>query len=545
MNSIHQLRNKKLLFNKGILFFTVIFISTIFYSNNLFGSISKSENKINKDSRFKSVIKTTNATLTKKETNVIACKDITLTLPFITIADDGLAMIVENNGLCTDLITVIGNSNARINDKNNSTLTRWETKTYVATSSNWIVKDKEKIKENEYNISSSGSWTTIPEMLAFLKKHMTAASVIRLENGFYDISTTQVIDLPFSVTFDGLSFGTTLISASSGLAGQPMFRCLTDCYFKMIMFDGTTLDSYGINPGEDAIRFAGSGTYNEIKNCTFDHFYNTIVDSTNAALWLFDCDVSNSQRNGVFIHGNIPGVRVRVSQTDFISCKNGVNMDKGSKAIIQINLGTYFNSNTTDSAIIYKPSTFSFSTMIITNNAWNSVGKLISGFDFSRSDSRDANAYIESNAGYENMNPHSKINVLYNTSTTKVLKAGVWVKANFTGTNNYVVDFDLSGNKLTCLSEKVNKGVMNISGNIICLNDSAIFSVAVVKNGNTISRYGETSEKVFGVYRQCQWFINVTMENMTKNDYYEIWITSSTNNDTYVLQDVQWFCNTQ
>ena len=545
MNSIIQLHKKKMLYIRYLLFSAIIIILTIFSTSNLYGSISKLENTIKIDGKLKNVIKTANTTLTKTETMVIACKDITLTLPVITVADDGLELVVKNDGLCTDLITVIGNGVATIDGSIKSTLTRWKVKTYVAAGGNWIIKEKEIINENVFDVSSTGSWATIPEIVAFLKLHMMDASVIRLEGGFYDITTTQVIYLPYSLTFEGKSFGATKLTAKTGLAGKPMFRCFTDCYFKMIMFDGTTLDGYGSNPGEDAIRLAGSGTYNEIKECTFDHFSNAIVDSTNAALWLFDCDVSNAYRNGVLIHGDIPGVRVRVAQTDFMSCKNAVNMDKGSKAIVQINLGTYYNKDSTDTAIIYNPKTFSFSTMIITNNAWNSVGKLICGFDFSRPDKRDLNAYVESNAGYENEKPHSKIDVLFNTTTTIVATAGKWEKANFTGTNNYVSDFGLSGNKLTYLSNQVYEGAMNISGNIICSKDSAIFSVAVVKNGNIVNRYGETSVKVVKHDDQYQWFMNVFMEDMTKDDYYEIWITSSSNNDIYTLQDVQWYCNTQ
>lgn len=557
MKNSNQIRINYISNKSNVFLIILLLFATMFTVNNLYANkynYTKNNNLslsyINigsyvNSSKLKNIIKTKSTTLTKKETKVIACKDIILTLPVITIKDNDLAILIKNGGLCSDLITIIGNGKTTIDGTISSTLTRGKEKTYIATDGNWIVKEKEIVNENEYEVSLTGSWTTIPEVIQFLKLHMKAASVIKLDKGDYNISSTQVINLPYSLTFEGLSFGATKLKASVGLNGSPMFRCLSDCYFKMLTFDGTTLINYGSNPGEDAIRLLGSGTYNEIKDCNFDHFYNTIIDSTNAAIWLFQCDVSNAHNNGVLIHGNTPGVRVRIAQTDFIKCNKSVNMDKGSNAIVQLNLGSYYNENVTDSAIIYNPIGFSFSTMIISNNAWNNVGKLISGFDFSRQDKRDLNAYVENNDGYENENPHSKINVLFNTIATTVTTAGTWEKANFTCANIYLVDFGLSGNHLTYLSSQENKGVMNISGNMVCSNDSITFSVALVKNGEIEKKYGETSVNVVDHNIEYQWFMNIFMESMSQNDYYEIWITSNKNNDVYVLQDVQWFCNTQ
>lgn len=87
-------------------------------------------------------------------------------------------------------------------------------------------------------------------------------------------------------------------------------------------------------------------------------------------------------------------------------------------------------------------------------------------------------------------------------------------------------------------------GIMNISGNAVCSNDSVIFSVAIVKNGNLDERLGEITIKDITRNNSFQWFTTIFLEGMTKNDYYEIWITSSSGNDVYILQDVQWFCNT-
>jgi len=491
------------------------------------------------------VTKDADATLIKTENFVLASNDITITLPSITADDNGLVITVKNIGTYTDLITVNTSGGATIDGFASVNLYLWQTKTFIAYSGNWVLEDFDVDKNNEFEVSSKGSWTTIPEILAFLDKHISAPSIIKLTEEVYNISETQLINFPFPVTIQGLSYGHTTIAASAGLANKPMFRCFSDCYFKMLMFDATTLASYGTQSGEDAIRYVGSDIYSEIKDCTFDSFNNTILDSTNAELWIFECDISNAVNSGIMLHSAIAGVKVRVAETDFINCKNSVNFSKGANAEIQLQTGSYLNANATDTAIIYNATNYTYSIMQITNNMFNGIGKFIKGFDFTRADGRDANVYIENNAGYETKRPHCKINVLNNVLTTTVVTAGTWVKANWVNTTTYNCKFAVSDNRITYLSSQVYDGIMTISGNVICNNDNKILSVALVKNGNIANRYGETTVKLPNSANPYQWSTNVYLEDMSQNDYYEIWISSSSNNDIYKLQDVLWFTNTQ
>src|SRR5258705_11981722 len=132
---------------------------------------------------------------------------------------------------------------------------------------------------------------------------MQGPASIMLGSGSFGITETQTIDLPYSLTIQGSSFGVSTIAAASGLTNKPMFRCVSECYFKMLTFDATTLTNYGTLPGEDAIRFVGRGTYNEVKDCSFDRFYNTILDSTIAKFWFFETVISNAQHNVILVHG--------------------------------------------------------------------------------------------------------------------------------------------------------------------------------------------------------------------------------------------------
>jgi len=495
------------------------------------------------------VTKSANATLVKTETFVLASNDITITLPTVTIADEGLEISIKNNGSHTDLITVVGNSGATIDGLPSSKLTRFVGETYVVSGTNWIVKDATKnIKSHILDVDQNSSWTTIQEAVDFLNLHMNAPVVIRLADNIYEIDETVVVDLPYSVTFQGLSYGSATIVPASGISGKPLFRCLSDCYFKMLAFDATALAGYGTSAGEDAIRFLGSGSYNEVKDCSFDRFYNTILDSTDAEIWVFETDISNAQRNGILVHGNNPGVIVKVAETDFINCKNGINLSKASAATIQLATGGYYNTGNSDTAIIYQPSTFtSFSSISITSNTWNSVGKFIEGFDFTRTDARDANAIVVSNAGIGDKKPSCFINVINSVTTKTLTTAGTWYKADW-GTNTYAetCKWTIVSNKITYQPTNKRNGMFNVSGNLSVNSNNQNISIAIVKNGNSAVRYGETTLRVTTQDQPYQFSFIAYLADVQPGDYFEIFYSNSSSGGKIVtIQDIQWMVNTQ
>ncbi len=191
-------------------------------------------------SELNTVTKTANATFTKTETFVLASNNITLTLPAITSSDNGLSITIKNIGSHTHLINVIGAGSSTIDDADTAKLTRYVAHSFVANAGNWVIKEKSTSAENLLDVGAHSSWATIQEIVEFLNIHMTEPTVVRLGEESYDITETIEIDLPFAVTFQGLSYGSSSISAASGLSGKPMFRCVTDCYFKMLQFDATT-----------------------------------------------------------------------------------------------------------------------------------------------------------------------------------------------------------------------------------------------------------------------------------------------------------------
>jgi hypothetical protein len=393
-------------------------------------------------------------------------------------------------------------------------------------------------------VSSTGQFNTIADALDFLKLHMDKPVTLVLGSGVFNITNTLQIDLPYPLTIQGTTFGSVILAAGAGLTGKPMFRCLSECYFKMLQFDATTLSNYGTSPNEDAIRLIGSGTYHEIKDCTFDRFYNSILDSSDSELWLFECDISNAQENGLLIHGTVPGVKVRVSETDFISCKNGVNLSKGSSAVIQL-LSGVFSCDASGNAIIYNPSEFTYTSMIISNNSWNNNGNGITGFDFSRPDGRDANCYIENNAGWPNNKPHCKINVINNSLTVTCTVANNWYKANWSTNSSITTNIKIENNKITYLPSTRRDIIIIISGNVLVSNPNRVITIGIVKNGDRSVRYGETSLRVTTANQPFQFSTVIYLEDAGENDFFEMYCSSTNSGDVLTFQDINWFVTSE
>jgi hypothetical protein len=487
--------------------------------------------------------KSVSTTLLKTETFVLASGDITLTLPVVTSADNGLSITIKNIGSFLNLITITGNSGATIDGYAETNLTRWRGQTYVAWEGNWITRNKETRTENLLDVSPNGSFTTIAEVIGFLNLHMNGPTVVRLGGGTHQIATSQTINLPYPVTFQGLSFGETEIDASSGVSDSPLFICQTECYFKMLSFK-----AYSDASGNDAIRLTGSGTYYEVKDAYFVGFNKGIVSTSNNDLWVFDVDFEDCPGAGIEIAaGTEIGGSFKISESDFLQCGKGINLLSGVSEIVSILNCTFYNTILgSDIGILYTPGTFtSFNSIFITNNAWNNQGTFFSGFDFARSDGRDANVFLSNNAGAENKNPHSKINVNNNLSTTTITTAGTFYKANWTNTSSYTTKWIVNNNRITYQTDYLLAAWAIITGNITVDDNNLRVTIAIVKNGATGTRFGETDLRITTANQPFQFSTVIYIPNMAKNDYLELYVTSSQNGDIIRFQDVQWLTNTQ
>ena len=528
---------------KILLFIILLFPLVVFGQQNLlnnlfkidqYGRITQGNNSI--------TAKTTVTTLLPKTNGLFvqASGNITDSLPAVTSADSGLAITVKNVGTYTDLVIVVAKGGKTIDGTANSLLTRWRGRTYIVTETgNWVIKEKETRADNLLDVSAKGSWTTIPEVVAYLNLHMSAPTVVRLGGGTYSLAATQIINLPYPVTFEGLSYGETTIAATTGLANKPMFRCLSAVFFKMLMFDATTLASYGTLAGEDCIRLLGSGTYNEIKDSQIKGFYRGIVDSTNAELWCFENDINNNNYAGVYIHGAVAGVKVRFNATDFIDNKRGIVLSKASSSYIDINGGcSFIGLNATDTMVLYLPNTFGYSYFWFSGTKWNNVGVYYAGFDFTNS--RDANIYMQDNAGSENYTPHLKVNAINSTDTTRTVTANIYYKAKFTQATVDNTKFTIAANKITYLPTNRRALWFVITGNMACDQANRTISYGICKNGVRTTRLGEQTLRITTAAQQYQFATVVYLTTVAPGDYYELYVSSANNGDIITISDLNW-----
>ena len=180
--------------------------------------------------------------------------------------------------------------------------------------------------------------------------------------------------------------------------------------------------------------------------------------------------------------------------------------------------------------------------MLISHNGWNNQGTYISGFDFTLS--RDANAFLVNNAGMENKNPHCKLTLLNNTTTTTA-NGITWVKATWDPA--VLITYSCKWNLATAnrlLYMPINKAdvTMWISGNIASSTANRTINVAICKNGNTTTRYGETTMRTATAGQPYQYSTVVYLENVSPNDYFELWFsTTSGVTDNFTFSDLNWW----
>jgi hypothetical protein len=488
------------------------------------------------------ISKSADATLTKTETYIVASNDITLTLPPITIDDNGLSISVNNVGSHLDLITVLGSGSSTINGAPDAKLSRWMGFNFIASQGNWIIKNSINRSDDVFDVSETSSWQTIPEIVEFLNAHMTAPALVRLGGERFEIPATQTISLPYPVTFEGLSYGVTTIAPASGFTGG-LFSCESEAYFKKLIFEST----YGSTGGHDAIRLTGSGKYYEIKDCSLKGFNRGVVITNDCESWIFECDFADNISSGIELAAGISsGLTFKTAESDFINCGHGINLVSGVNAVVSVqNCGFYLSSGG-QFGLTYVPATFTTpSSMFFTNNYWNNTGIFINGFDFTRTDGRDANMSIENNAGIENKNPKCKINVVNNASTTTLTTANSWYKASWTNTSNTTVNWFLNNNLIRYQPTNPRDILIILCGNISVNGASRTITVGIVKNGITTTRYGETTLRTATANQAYQYSTTVYIQNVLKNDTFEVYVTSTNGGDVVTFQDVNIFVNAQ
>jgi hypothetical protein len=515
-------------------------------------------------------------TLTKTETFVVAHDDITITLPSITAADNGLAITVKNIGSHTDIIRVARNTGATIDGKTDTIkLYRWKARTFIAYNGNWLRREKDIDTESIYQVGKASSWTTITEMLEFLSVHMESPSTVNLDGGYYDLPSTQTVDLPYALTIQGPSYGQATIEPEMPgfAANTALFDCISEVSFKMIAFDCNDINNasgYGTHSGENALNLVTPWQYHEIKDCTFERFYNAINMTSNVDIWLFESDLLDCKNAGVELNAlssnHSDAISFFTSESSFSNCGKGISLTAADSAKISVQNCT-FECSTGQYGLYYNtptPITNGFKniqSLFFTNNTWNNIGTFVDstsltaathGFNFKRSDGRDANVEIENNAGVENKNPKCKINVVNNGTSVRCSNTGTWYKPTWTNSSIYTVNWDISltagaGNRFTFLPTNTRDIFIIVSGNVSVNGNNRTLNIGIVKRGASGTRYGETTLRTTTSGQAYQFSTTIYIPNVIKNDYFELWVNDANTSgfDDVTFQDINIFVNAQ
>ncbi len=425
------------------------------------------------------------------------------------------------NGLLT--ATVTGHSNITVNFDwryaLNSVLASYDLKTP------WIIE-----------VSSTSEFTGLKQAFDRLNANATHPYVVLLDAGSWDITNTITVNVAYPVALKWMGFEVTTLNASGWLANKPMFNVQSPFDVSDLNMDASTLAGYGVNTWEDWFKIvvANPGDFCQFQNMGIYNFNKGINIQSNAELWVFNSTLEDNVVNAVFISG----WSYRSAETDYNNSPQGV--------VLYVWSGNFFSSehdsytvNTGQIGVTYYPTTYkNFTDLAIFNNNFKTQLSWVtlSGFDFSLA--RDANIEIYGNIGIEEMRPHAKIN-LYNGATSQAYTSNTWTKMNYTISDTYTKKrWITTTGRVTFLSDHEKSVQMWISASALTSTQTATVRFAIVKNGNTAVQYGSMEVTLDANNRAFNFSQNVYLDDVVKNDYYELYIYPVWANETITLQNL-------
>lgn len=491
-----------------------------------------------------------------------------------------------------------------------------------------------KITPNKLNgriaVGANGDFNTIKEAVDWFNANATAGAEIILDAGTHNITDTIVVNSLYPLAIRGLGANNTTLQASTGLANKPMLELKSSCDINRLKATGSTLATYGTNPGENFITYSTANFYSEITDVQLDNFYYAIHDTYGVDVFLFNFIVGDCVKGYVNEHSGTGTTDIEVG--NFNNCTIGIDlMSATGDSFLCKNV--VFANPVGGTSINYDGSAYGFSGFSeVSGCTYNGVGNFVAGFDFSRRDGRDANIIFIDNIGIEDKNPHAKINVADNTTAVTVTTAGTFYKAadiqsvtriifdqaatagTFTITiggqttaaiaynadaatieaaieaissvtdctvaqivaaKEWTIRFetagegwdsdhavDISGLTTTTLVDVVRSFyttkmtldqnqmkyqpdnprdcVMWLSGNVQVGAVNRNVTMGIKKNGDD-RILSPMTVRTSTASQPVPFSMVVYLDDVDKDDYFEIWLTSSTNGDQVIIQDLIWY----
>jgi hypothetical protein len=137
--------------------------------------------------------------------------------------------------------------------------------------------------------------------------------------------------------------------------------------------------------------------------------------------------------------------------------------------------------------------------------------------------------------------------VLNNTaSIVTITPVNAWLKANWgVNTSATTCKWTITNNRITFQPTNKRNGWFIITGNLSVDGANRVISIGIVKNGTSTTRYGETTIRTNTANQPFPFAFVVYLENISLNDYFEVYVSSANNNDVIKIQDIQWLANAQ
>ncbi len=491
------------------------------------------------------VEKTTSGTLGKEETMVLAKPQsgdgylLTLALPEITAADNGLSITIKNAGVARGLVKVTGyNGNLTIIDENDVQLTRYHSKTFIASNGAWWVQQVQPELHDVLNVGDGTSWTTPAEISDFLSSHygtnIIRPCVVRFSQGDFIVDASFSVNYTLPLTIEGASAGNTTLSAGSSLGTNPLITAATQTHIRNLK-----LQSSSAGTGE-AIRITGATPIEyTVENVNITGFSIGILQTSNSILTLTGSDIS-SCNNGVYVNSGVSGAKARVSNCIFTSNNNAVNLNSGTNSEVYIS-GNHFLPGNGNTAISRNTGTFTTpADVFINENTWNNTGAFLSGIDLTLATGRDAMMQIRDNAGYNHTNGYVYFQVTLNATTTTGT-TNQWRKAQLNAGTIASSSklFEVTNNTFEYLSDYPADCIFTISGELSGNTNNAEYKAAILRNGIP---YGQASFRRFGTY--VPFSTTGFIPDLQKGDVLEFHVMAN-NNSTIVVRNLNLLIETR
>ena len=388
--------------------------------------------------------------------------------------------------------------------------------------------------------TKGGEFSTLKACIDYLGTLSTTEGArIVVDGGEYDITDTITINLTMPIFIEGSGAYVSLFQAATGLLNKDMFVIKTDCSFEKVGFRGDTLANWSTGSTATFLKYDTDNVYSELIDFSMDVAKCGIKLSSTSSVFAFNFVISNCT-TGIEVSAStkIPDLDIEVG--NFENCTKGVDIISGTTGDIYLNNIRFINP-LTGVGITYTGSTFTYNSFSIVGCEWNHVGTFTSGFDFTIA--RDADIEILSCVGTEDKLPHAKINV-DGAVASQAISATTWTKSSYVNSNSYACKWGIANNKITYLSNHTKSGMFWISANFTTSTQPCDMKIGIVKNGNTGTIYGKQSIFLDINARPFQVSMNAYIENINKNDYFEIYLYTA-GTETVVLQDLNWLIDTK